>query len=57
MTNGMKSSEFQLAVATVISVLLADILGMELSTETIMGVIGAVSSFAISRGLAKTENK
>ncbi len=55
MTNGMKSSEFKLAVATVISVILADVLGMELSTDTIMGVIGAASAFIVSRGLAKTE--
>jgi uncharacterized membrane protein len=55
MTNGMKSSEFKLAVATVISVVLADVLGVELSTDTIMGVIGAVSAFIVSRGIAKTE--
>ena len=55
MTNGMKSSEFKLAVATVISVILADVLGVNLSIETIMGVVAAASSFIISRGMAKTE--
>jgi len=55
MTNGMKSSEFKLAVATVISVVLADVLGVELSTDTIMGVIGAASAFILSRGMAKSE--
>ena len=55
MSKGMKSSEFKLAVATVVSVIMLDVFGIRLQVETIASVITAVSSYIVSRGMAKSE--
>jgi len=57
MTKGMKSSEFYLAVATVVSIILSDIVGIELDPNTVVAAIMPIIGYIISRGLAKTESK
>ena len=49
MTDGMKSSEFYMTIATFLASLLAKKLGGELPIEAVAGVI----AYIISRGLAK----
>ena len=57
MTKGMKSSEFYLAVATVIATVLADVVGIDLSPTALSGIIGTVMAYILSRGMAKTDDR
>jgi hypothetical protein len=57
MTKGVKSSEFFLAVATVVCTLLTQFVGIDLDPVSLSGMIGTVMAYIVSRGMAKTENK
>lgn len=55
MSKGMKSSEFWLAVGTVVSVLLADFANVKIDPATLATLSAAVGTYIVSRGMAKTE--
>jgi hypothetical protein len=57
MTKGMKSSEFYLAVATVVCTILADVVGINLDPSTVVAAIMPVIGYIVSRGMAKHEPK
>ncbi|KKL89390.1 hypothetical protein LCGC14_1915140 [marine sediment metagenome] len=57
MTKGMKSSEFYLAVATVICIVLSDVVGIDLNPGTIVAAVSPIIGYILSRGMAKTETK
>ena len=57
MTKGMKSSEFYLAVATVVCTILVSVVGIDIDPVSLSGIIGTVMTYILSRGMAKTENK
>lgn len=57
MTKGMKSSEFYLAVATVVCTVLADVIGIDINPTALSGIIGTVMAYIISRGMAKTDDR
>ena len=55
MTKGYKTTEFWLTAIASIGTLLnqSGALGIALPIEAILGVVGAISSYTVSRGLAK----
>ena len=57
MTKGMKSSEFYLAVATVICIVLSDVVGIDLNPGTIVAAVSPIIGYILSRGMAKTEHR
>jgi len=57
MTKGMKSSEFYLAVATVVSIILSDVVGIDLDPGMVVAAVSPIIGYIISRGMAKTEHR
>lgn len=57
MTKGMKSSEFYLAVATVVCTLASQFVGIEIDPVALSGIVGTVMAFIVSRGMAKHDDR
>ena len=53
MTKGMQSSEFYLAVATVICIILSDVVGIDLDPNTVIAAVSPIIGYILSRGVAK----
>lgn len=57
MKHGPKTSEFWLTIATVVTTVANEILGMGISQEAMLSVVGSVAAYAGARAVAKVNQK